>query len=93
MENETVILGTGGATTHYVVFEKGAWKATYNIVNKLTFDLKTWRVREIEMILFGESKEEVATTIQKNMYEYLEQFGFDLFNIKEFDGEREEKYA
>lgn len=93
MKKGAVILGTGGSTSHFVVFENGVWKATYNVLNKVTTDLKTWRVREIEMILFGETKEEVATTIQKDMYSFLEQFDFDLFNIEPFEGEREEKYA
>ena len=68
------------------------WRVSYHLLAKRSSDLKHWLVREIEFVGFDPELFDAMKQTMVEVESFMASCNYDLFSIREFDGERKEKY-
>ena len=68
------------------------WIVSYRVKARRSTDLKYWVVREIEFRAWGTNAQELADEVLRQIQTFMASCNYNLFSVREFDGERKEKY-
>ena len=68
------------------------WKVSYRLQAKKSVNLKYWLIREVEFVGFDTDLLNAMGQTMADVGEFMASCNYDLFSIREFDGERKEKY-
>ena len=68
------------------------WRVSYRLQAKRSTDLKFWVVREVEFVGFDTNLFDAMKSTMVDVNNFMKACNYDLFSIREFDGERKEKY-
>jgi len=71
----------------------GVWKISHRILQRRSFDLKYWIIREVLFTSTDSDVEEATKLIVKEVGDFIQSCNYNLFSIREFDGQRKEKYG